>query len=91
MIQLLRHPAPEDNQVLWANIVWKSVEAGGHLFPHAALMVDAQLEGSNAKGLLQLDLGNEQTVLYDDSDFKFGIEARVLHFTAVRLNFLADQ
>lgn len=79
VIQLLRQPAPEDNRIFWANIVWKSVEAGGHLFPHAALMVDAQLEGSNAPALMQLDLGNEPTVLYEYSDFKFGIEARTLH------------
>jgi hypothetical protein len=42
-------------------------------------MVDAQLEGSNAAGLLQLDLGNDPTVLYDYSDLEFGIKARVFH------------
>jgi hypothetical protein len=69
----------EGNQACWANIVWVPFAANGDTFPHAALMVDAQLQGLKSPAMMQLDLGIAQTVLYHHSDLNLGFKARVLH------------
>jgi hypothetical protein len=74
--------APEDNRIRWASIVWQSIEVDGHTFPHAALMVEAQFQDWKFPALMQLDLGNEPTVLYRFSDPKFGFKARALHLVS---------
>ena len=79
VIQVLWHRSSEGNQIRWANIVWKSLEANGDTFPHAFLMVDTQLQNLKSPAFMQLDLGNEPTVLYQFSDLNFGIKAQVLH------------
>jgi hypothetical protein len=42
-------------------------------------MVDAQLQASKVPALMQLDLGNDPTVLYHYSNLAFGVKANVLH------------
>jgi len=76
--QIRRRPV-EDAPVLWSAIVWTPFEVDGRSFPHAALMVHAQLQGSKVPTLMQLDLGNDPTVLYRYSNLAFGIKADTLH------------
>jgi hypothetical protein len=63
-ILVLRGSAPEDNQVLWSNMLWEPLNVGGRTVDHAALMVEVELEGSGAPFLMQLDLGTYLTVMY---------------------------
>ncbi len=78
-ISVVRHSSVEDDQILWSPITWRSFEVDGRSFPHAVLMVDAQLQGSKVPALMQLDLGNDPTVLYDYSNLAFGVKAHILH------------
>ena len=78
----MKHHSVEDDQVLWSNIEWRSFEANGRSFPHAALMVDAQVQDSKVPALMQLDLGNDPTVLYHYSNLAFGIKANFLHLVS---------
>lgn len=79
VIWQLWHRPVEDDHVLWSAMVWKPFEVDGRSFPHAALMVHAQLQGSKVPALMQLDLGNDPTVLYRYSNLAFGIKANTLH------------
>lgn len=76
--QMWRWPV-EDAHVLWSGIVWTPFEVDGRSFPHAALMVHAQLQGSKVPALMQLDLGNDPTVLNRYSNLAFGFKANTLH------------
>jgi hypothetical protein len=63
-IPLLRRLSPEDNRVRWSNMVWVPAQVNGRTEPHAALMVETELEGLRMRGLMQLDLGIDPTVVY---------------------------
>jgi len=50
--------------ITWSKIVWDSLKAGPREIPHAALMVEVQLDSLAAPALMQLDTGANRDVLY---------------------------
>ena len=56
--------APEDAQIHWSNILWAPMQVDGVRLDHAALMVEAAIEGASAPVRMQLDLGTYGTVMY---------------------------
>jgi hypothetical protein len=75
-IAVLRPPTPEDNRIRWSKMVWASSKINGQTVEHAALMAEAELDGSSTPVLMQLDLGTYWTVMYNSAYANLGIKSR---------------
>lgn len=62
---IAERPRPEDNRVVWSNMIWEPLQWDGGAEEHGALMVSVKLEGTaDAPAVMQLDLGTPSTVVY---------------------------